>query len=139
MARVSLVKQGMGRWIGVFTLAMTGFFMLFSRHGEAPTAHQAVDSPPPAAAGTATWEGDGSRGVSEPQSSDDAADSVRIQHELIRVAPPRRPSSPDVRRPFRSASARPTPREPRFVERARRVLMGDGRYRPEPFPKPDTR
>jgi hypothetical protein len=142
MARVSLVTLGMGRWIGVFALAMTGFFMLFSRHGEAPVAQQAVDAPPrPASAGTEP--GNGESAVSEPQSLDDTGDSVRIQHEVIRVTPPRQPASPpaspDVRRAFRSASVSPTTREPRFVERARRVLMGDGRYRPEPFPKPDTR
>jgi hypothetical protein len=65
---------------------------------------------------------------------------VTVQHQLIHVplvAPPRRPvpsrgnagprlaSGTDRRRPDRGLAARAT-----------RLLVGDGRYRPEPFPRP---
>ena len=76
-------------------------------------------------------------------------DRVTVEHELIRAAPlstiPRRNTFPTSRmtRPgaVRLAAAQ-TPRTrtaiaPQgVVQRAKRLLMGDGRYRPEPFPRP---
>jgi hypothetical protein len=52
------------------------------------------------------------------------------------------PSAPRVRRALpavRTRRARSIDRAgdaPRIVARARRVLFGDGTYRPEPFPRP---
>jgi len=63
--------------------------------------------------------------------------SVRIEHEIVRVpsrALPRprpRPTSA-----VRQAQAAPNPAPLRVASRTRRVLFGDGTYRPEPFPRP---
>lgn len=72
------------------------------------------------------------------------ADRVRIEHELLRVVPligsrPPRPARASRPAAVKVAGAqgediRSQPRG--LVGRARRVLFGDGRYRPEPFPKP---
>jgi hypothetical protein len=75
------------------------------------------------------------------------ANAVRVEHELVVVpkAPPAvkqlvRPRMPrrgapavrlaSVPKPLRPASS------PGFVARAGRTLLGDGEYRPEPFPRP---
>ena len=72
------------------------------------------------------------------------AAAVTVEHELVRVsaarsrapAPRRRPTPAAVRltagpgRPLKPAG---------FALRAGRALMGDGRYRPEPFPRPGRR
>ena len=72
------------------------------------------------------------------------ADSVTIEHELVRVTPlPAPPSSQALRTnrpqpaklPAVQRAANPLPARG-VVERTRRVLFGDGRYRPEPFPRP---
>ncbi len=68
---------------------------------------------------------------------------IRIEHQLIQVAesptPRRRPPTVAV---SRVASVRKPAQRSRqetqetLVVRAGRLLMGDGRYRPEPFPRP---
>jgi len=68
--------------------------------------------------------------------------SVTLQHQLIQIQPPP-PPKPTLRqrRHFlpstRLASAPGTPRPDTLVARARRAVMGDGRFRPEPFPRLD--
>ena len=72
------------------------------------------------------------------------AAAVTVQHELVLVsaatsmasAPRRRPASPAVR--LTEAPARSL-KPAGFALRAGRALMGDGRYRPEPFPRPGRR
>ena len=66
------------------------------------------------------------------------APAVRIEHQLIRATPPARvrPRVPVVSAVNRLASRTvEAPRSQSFVARASRVLTGDGRYRPEPFPR----
>jgi hypothetical protein len=75
----------------------------------------------------------------EIQASPVGADpSVRIEHELVRLP---KPQPQRINRPqwrsTRLAAAEPTdPRAPLIV-RARRAFTGDGRYKPEPFPRVD--
>ena len=65
---------------------------------------------------------------------------IRIEHQLIQVAEPptprRRPPTVAVSRvaPVRKPAQRS--RQEALVVRVGRLLMGDGRYRPEPFPRP---
>jgi hypothetical protein len=67
------------------------------------------------------------------------AESVRVEHQLVQaslfvpLARPRFAHAAVTRR----ADVRRDPH--RFVARASRALMGDGRYRPEPFPRPAMR
>jgi hypothetical protein len=92
--------------------------------GESPGPRPAGDLAPPAAS-------DGPIGS-----------QVIIEHQMIEVpmpAPP--PTILRAVRPARSTSASASPHARRdppgpFVVRARRVLVGDGRYRPEPVPRP---
>ncbi len=71
-------------------------------------------------------------------------DSVRVESELIRVVPSRDDIAARSARTNRGAPVKlaavpkPAHRTPSqsVVERARRMLVGDGRYRPEPFPRP---
>jgi len=64
------------------------------------------------------------------------APSVRVQHELVRLPKP----APRVNRPpwrsTRTALANPPYGRAPLLVRASRALVGDGRYRPEPFPRP---
>jgi hypothetical protein len=69
-------------------------------------------------------------------------DTVKVKEEIIYapaspatvIRPSARPSpSSSVKS---AATRRPADRPKGFVERARRTLLGDGRYRPEPFPRP---
>ena len=67
--------------------------------------------------------------------------AVQIEHQLIRAAPapsPQRPRARLLHAVNRLAVARtPAAQRPEnFAVRAGRLLMGDGRYRPEPFPRP---
>jgi len=64
--------------------------------------------------------------------------SVRVEHELVRLPKPvPQVSRPRAWRTTRLASAVPDePRTPLIV-RARRAFVGDGRYKPEPFPRLD--
>ena len=76
--------------------------------------------------------------VSGPES---AGPSVRIEHELVRLPKPRpqRVTRPTQWRSTRLAAAEPAdPQAPLFV-RARRAFVGDGRYKPEPFPRLETK
>jgi len=65
-----------------------------------------------------------------------ASPAVRVQHELIEVAvtrPPRRPKPtlPRARsQTIRSARLREEP-----APLVRRLLVGDGQFKPEPFPR----
>jgi hypothetical protein len=74
------------------------------------------------------------------------SDAVQVEHEFVVARPsPRR--SPEPRRQV--AAARPAARAvgevpqaqpaPGLVTRAGRVLLGDGQYRPEPFPRPEAK
>lgn len=64
--------------------------------------------------------------------------SVRIEHELVRLPKPRpqRINRPQWRSTRLAAAELPDPRAPLIV-RARRAFIGDGRYKPEPFPRLD--
>lgn len=68
--------------------------------------------------------------------------SVRIERQLVYVSEPVaavRPPRRHVSAPATRYAVAPLPRtreKPHgFVERAGRMLLGDGRYRPEPFPR----
>ena len=68
---------------------------------------------------------------------EEAAPSVRIEHELVRLPKPRPPriNRPVQWRSTRVAAAEPAGPQPPLLVRARRAFVGDGRYRPEPFPR----
>jgi hypothetical protein len=71
--------------------------------------------------------------------SESAGPSIRIEHELVRLPKPRpqRINRSAQWRSTRLAAAEPAgPRAPLIV-RARRAFVGDGRYKPEPFPRVD--
>jgi hypothetical protein len=63
--------------------------------------------------------------------------AVRVEHDLVSVRPARRrPSLPRAARGtrlVRVTDALPAP----LLVRAGRMVVGDGRFRPEPFPRPD--
>jgi hypothetical protein len=66
--------------------------------------------------------------------------SVTIQHQLIQIEPAPRPRPvPKVRRalPSTRLAYGPLVRRDNLAVRARRVVTGDGRFRPEPFPRLD--
>jgi hypothetical protein len=64
------------------------------------------------------------------------APSVKIEHELVRL-PKRVPrvSRPAAWRSTRMALANPPYGRAPLLVRASRALVGDGRYKPEPFPR----
>ena len=67
------------------------------------------------------------------------APAVILQHQLIQVEPaPRAKPAPRVRRavPSTRLAYGPVFRRDNLASRARRVVLGDGRFRPEPFPRP---
>jgi hypothetical protein len=107
-----------------------GLLFLLPRESEAPSAQQASAKP---GAQTEVTES------LEPPA--EAASSVRVEHQLIQIVPPpapavrARPVAPASNR--RADSRKPAPDH--LVVRARRALVGDGRYRPEPFPRPALR
>jgi hypothetical protein len=74
--------------------------------------------------------------VSQPES---AGPSVRIEHELVRLPKPRpqRITRPAQWRSTRLVAAEPADAQTPLLVRARRALVGDGRYKPEPFPRLD--
>ncbi|MGH9307814.1 MAG: hypothetical protein ACRD1U_00475 [Vicinamibacterales bacterium] len=119
----------MNRWVGALAIVMVILVSVFGRDGEAPAAQQQKEARPSV--------GDASRIPSHDVGHSDIADSVRLSHELIEVRIPTR-ATPRPRAVAPPRSPRAESRRPRFVERARRVLVGDGRYRPEPFPRPKT-
>lgn len=113
MARVSLgsglVKSSLLTVLGLALVASVTFFPGF---GEAPVATEPLPARP-------------------------ADAPVRIEHELITVPEVRQPTRTRVVTlppPVRRARTEPAQRAP--LARARRVLFGDGTYRPEPFPRP---
>ena len=62
--------------------------------------------------------------------------SVRVQHELVRLPKPApRANRPPAWRSTRMALANPPYGRAALLVRASRVLVGDGRYKPEPFPR----
>ena len=66
--------------------------------------------------------------------------SVTIQHQLIQIEPSPTPRpAPRVRRvvPPTRLAYQPLLRRDTLASRARRVVLGDGRFRPEPFPRLD--
>lgn len=72
--------------------------------------------------------------VAQPES---VAPSVRIEHELVRLPKPRPHSinRPAQWRSTRLAAAEPADPQAPLLVRARRAFVGDGRYKPEPFPR----
>jgi hypothetical protein len=64
--------------------------------------------------------------------------SVRLEHQLIQVEPAR-PEKPGVRIrrtiPSTRLASAALDRRDKLVSRARRAFLGDGRFRPEPFPR----
>lgn len=120
---------------GALGLVVVGLLVLFGRSGQAPTAEQAL-------AATPAMESPAGPGAALSPAPDGFADSVVVEHELIEVRPRavRQPAPP---RPRPAAVARTTDVALRgertsLVDRTRRAIVGDGRYRPEPFPRPST-
>jgi hypothetical protein len=67
-------------------------------------------------------------------------DFVRVEHQFVHVQP--LPAAPHLRVAVRRTAPLPAARRQdaaRRMTRARRILVGDGRYRPEPFPRPAAR
>jgi hypothetical protein len=78
------------------------------------------------AIGTAmAWHVRGETPAASTQPAQSAPHTVRVERTLVRVA------EPVVERPVVERRVV----ERRVVSRARRVLFGSGRYRPEPFPR----
>lgn len=68
------------------------------------------------------------------------ARDVRVRHEFVRIPLP--PVAPRLEAraaapaaPRRARPARAEADDEALLSKARRVLVGDGRYRPEPFPR----
>jgi hypothetical protein len=70
-----------------------------------------------------------------------AGPSVRIEHELVRLPKPRTQpiNRPAQLRSTRKAAAEPADSRAALIVRARRAFVGDGRYKPEPFPRLEER
>jgi hypothetical protein len=81
------------------------------------------------------------RPVVPPQTPPETAGpSVRIEHELVRLPKPRpRISRPAQWRSSRLATTEPPDSRAPLIVRARRAFVGDGRYKPEPFPRLEQR
>ena len=136
VAQLSLILPGMNRWVGGLTMAVIGLLLVlaWNRHaiGAATAPLPAISAPSvPAAAPTA----------SESPARPAPADSVRVEYELVQartrtVAAPV-PARVTLASQPRRAGVRSDSR--RFVVRASRAIVGDGRYRPEPFPRPAAR
>jgi hypothetical protein len=116
----------MNRWVAALAIVIVILVSVFGRNGEAPAAQQQSE--------IRTEGGEASAFPPHDVGKANIVDSVRLQHQLIEVKIPARATPPP--RAARPRSPRAEASRPRFVERARRVLVGDGRYRPEPFPKP---
>ena len=86
-------------------------------------------------------------GVRDPQAAQPAMKlppapkpSVTLQHQLIQVEPVRPPRpAPSLRRalPSTRLAYGPSRHQDTLAARARRAVVGDGRFRPEPFPRLD--
>jgi hypothetical protein len=62
--------------------------------------------------------------------------SVTIEHDFVRIAPTTRMGAP-YRKIAAPAKRPPAPRVSNsLLARAARAVLGDGRHRPEPFPRP---
>lgn len=74
-----------------------------------------------------------SSALEEPESS--ASEAVVVEHELVAATLVEEPAAP----PREAAPTRGLPdrhtRPDGFLSRARQFLVGDGRHRPEPFPR----
>jgi hypothetical protein len=111
------------RVLTLLGFALAAWVTLLPGFGEAPVATEPLGAPVPAA---------------------EAA--VRIEHEFVTVPEVRQPvRAPGVRPPAARRVAPPAPVSraratervpPAPLARARRVLFGDGTYRPQPFPRP---
>ena len=67
-----------------------------------------------------------------------APPAVRLEHQIIEVQPPKTPTRPPRRRVAPVATRLASLQghsAGTLVARARRAFIGDGRYRPEPFPR----
>jgi hypothetical protein len=88
------------------------------------------------------WLAAGNPGTAESTAQDApaASDSVRVEHELVRAGIVRETPPPAVRRArFAPPASRRASRvaekpSPTITARAMRILIGDGRHRPQPFP-----
>ena len=62
--------------------------------------------------------------------------SVRVEHELVRLP---KAKAPRANRPWRSTrmalAGPPPPARTPLIVRASRAFVGDGRFKPEPFPR----
>jgi hypothetical protein len=122
------VKRSLWVIFGVLVVLATVALFQWAQEGESVAA---IDSPAPLPA---------------------ALPDVRVRHEFVTVPVPSRPENPAPVRTARSlglepAAARPiaaptaapavrrASRDASFLEKARRAVVGDGRYRPEPFPR----
>ena len=92
--------------------------------------------PPPAQVGVRDTEAATAPASKVPQPP---GRSVTLEHQLIQVEPVRPPKpAPRLRRalPTTRLAYGPT-RQDTLASRARRAVLGDGRFRPEPFPRLD--
>lgn len=68
-----------------------------------------------------------------------SAPAVRVEHELVAPTVVEERIAERVQRRASISpapgSAKPPAARPGFASRTRRLLLGDGRYRPEPFPR----
>ena len=120
MAHLSLGNLGMP----AARLVCCFFLVLFGRAGVAEAPNAKVS---PALV-------DSGASVDVPDRPEDAA--IRLEDRLIHVRVTAERLRPRSERPVRQF--RPPPRNDttKLASRARRVLFGDGAYRPQPFPRP---
>ena len=105
---------------GTVPLLMLAVLMLYPPSASSPERTQSVIQLPASPA------------VVEPP-----APSIRVEHELVRLPRPRLPQV-GRSRPWRSTRLAMTDQPGTRVAllvRARRAVVGDGRYKPEPFPR----
>ena len=126
MARLWLRLPGMSTWrrgMIVFAAAALVSAALLAIRPAVGAQHQEPHTIP--------VEATGSEAPFEAQD----VETIRLEHEFIHVRP-----APAPRRHVRPAAEPVSPARHRsFVTRAARVLTGDGRHRPEPFPRPASR
>jgi hypothetical protein len=131
VARLSLMRSVMMRWVGALVMTVGGLLFLFGRAGESPSAQQFDD-----------------QAAAQPHLGPESdqpllpAESVRIEHRFVEVASrpaPLRTRSAAVVHAVNSRAGAPQGASQRFISRASRALLGDGRYRPQPFPRPAAR
>lgn len=120
----------MVRWAGVGSVVILAMIVVLSRFDAVPQASDAPLRQGPAsspAGDTAPPAAPGSR----------IDQSVIIEHQVIEVPPPTpRPRLRAVSPPRRASAGSGRDLPVQIASRARRILVGDGRYRPEPFPRP---